>query len=81
MKLKITQRTELAIHALRELQCCDYPLKGADLAKRLGTTGSYLPHVMRPLVGNGWVESDRGPTGGYRLAVDSSTITMLRLPQ
>ena len=79
MKLEISQKTELALSALLALQGYDSPLKGAELAEQLGTTASYLPHVMRPLVRIGWVESDRGPTGGYRLVVQPSAITLFDL--
>lgn len=79
MKLEISQRTELALSAIRELRRHDTALKGADLAALLDTTSTYLPHVLRPLVRRGWVESDRGPTGGYRLSENPSRITLFEL--
>jgi len=76
MKLEISGRTELALSAIRVLRRHENPLKGADLAERLGTTPTYLPHVLRPLVRRGWIESGRGPTGGYRLTEELSNITL-----
>ncbi|MDH3607319.1 MAG: Rrf2 family transcriptional regulator [Acidimicrobiia bacterium] len=76
MKLSISSKTELALAAVRELTLRDSPLKGAELAALLGTTASYLPHVVRPLVRRGWIESDRGPTGGYRLIEDPAAVSL-----
>lgn len=76
MKLLISSRTELALAAVRELTQHDTPLKGAELAALLGTTPHYLPHVVRPLVRRGWVQSDRGPTGGYRLTENPAEVTL-----
>ena len=76
MKLEISRKTELALAAVRELRRHQSPLKGADLAEALDTTATYLPHILRPLVRRGWVESERGPTGGYLLVEDPATITI-----
>jgi Rrf2 family protein len=76
MRLEISRKTELALSAIKELRQHQDPLKGADLAELLETTATYLPHVVRPMVRRGWIESDRGPNGGYRLAEDPSNITL-----
>jgi Rrf2 family iron-sulfur cluster assembly transcriptional regulator len=75
MKLEISRKSELALAAVQELARHDGPMKGAELAAVLETTPHYLPHVVRPLVVRGWVESNRGPTGGYRLTADLADIT------
>lgn len=79
MKLEMSRRTELALKALRSLVREKTPTKGPILAEALDTTASYLPHVLRPLVARGWVDSDRGPTGGYRLASNPEDISLLEL--
>ncbi len=79
MKLEISRKTELALAAIRELRGHEGPLKAADLAASLDTTATYIPHVLRPLVQRDWIESDRGPTGGYRLAADPADITLFDL--
>ncbi len=68
MRFDLSNRTELARKVLVILAATPgQALKGADLAEAVGTTRHYLPQVMRPLVATGWVGSDPGPTGGYRL--------------
>jgi DNA-binding IscR family transcriptional regulator len=63
----LNRRTDLALLALRQLSLQDEPLGGGALAEAIGTTVSFLPQVMAPLIKGGWVASDRGPGGGYRL--------------
>lgn len=79
MKLEMSRKTELALAALRQLVRKKGPQKGADLAVALDTTRHYLPQVLRPLVSLGWVESDRGPTGGYRLVAAPDSVTLYAL--
>ncbi len=75
------KKTELALQAILFLASNEReePTKGASLAAQVGTTASYLPEVMRPLVQAGWVSSDPGPLGGYALATDPQSITLLML--
>ena len=79
MRLEISRKTELALSAIRELRRHELPIKGAHLAQLLDTTSAYLPHVLRPLVQRGWVESNPGPTGGYRLGAAPAAITLYDL--
>lgn len=79
MRLEITRKTDLALQALRVLAETENPVKGKDLADRIGTTAPFIPQVMKPLVEAGWVGSDRGPTGGYRLSADLTRTSVLAL--
>lgn len=54
-------------------------MQSSDLAAAIDTTQTYLPQIMSPLVKMGWVDSKRGPTGGYVLATDPMTISVLDL--
>jgi Rrf2 family protein len=68
MRFDLSNRTEFARRVITFLAADgDRSHKGAELAEVAGTTRHYLPQVMRPLVASGWVESEPGPTGGYRL--------------
>lgn len=77
MRLEITQRAELAVRALVTLEDVSGRLKSADLAGMLGTTAGFVPQVMGPLVRVGWVRSVPGPTGGYELARELDTLSVL----
>lgn len=79
MRLEITRKTDLALAALRALAAREEPVKGKDLASEIDTTAPFIVQVMKPLVDQGWVDSDRGPLGGYRLSVDPQSVSVLEL--
>ena len=73
------RRTDLALRALRLLETVQERKTSAELAESLKSTPQFLPQVMKPLVRDGWVSSEPGPRGGYRLATPLSGRTMLEL--
>lgn len=79
MRLTLERRTDLALRALRRLDRHGGRVRARTLAPELDTTPQYLPHVLRPIVGAGWVDSTPGPRGGYRLAVDLAEVSLLAL--
>ena len=76
MRLEITRRTDLATRALLALDPARRT-KAAALADAVGTTAGFLSQAVSPLVARGWVGSDPGPTGGYRLLVDLEDVSVL----
>lgn len=50
-----------------------------DLASETGTTSSFIPQVVAPLVEAGWVTSYRGPGGGYRIAGSAFDVRLLEV--
>ena len=79
VRLEITRRAELAIRALALLGQSPARVKASVLAEGLGTTLSFVPQVLGPLVRAGWVQSDPGPTGGYRCRVPLSEVNVLQV--
>ena len=79
MRLELTRRSDLATRALLELSLAESRLKSAALAERVGTSAGFLSQAMTPLVSQGWVHSDPGPTGGYSLAVDPADLNVLEV--
>lgn len=79
MRLELTRKTDLALQALHVLAAATDAIKGKDLADHIGATPAFIPQVMKPLVEAGWVRSDRGPTGGYRLSADLTETSVLAL--
>ncbi len=51
--------------------------KAAELADEVGTSKGFLTQVMTPLVQQGWVRSDPGPTGGYAADFDPAEVSVL----
>ncbi len=79
MKLGLQRKTDLALRAVLVLAEGRERCKGSKLAERIGTSAQFISQVTSPLVRQGWVTSDPGPTGGYRLAVDLADFSLLQL--
>ena len=79
MRLEITRRAELAIRALALLGQSTERMKAPVLAQKLGSTASFVPQVVGPLVRAGWVYSDPGPLGGYRCRVALADVNVLQV--
>lgn len=77
MRLEVTRSTDLASRMLLALGTADTRMKANELARHLGTTTAFVRRIAMPLVARGWVESEPGPSGGYRGAVPLCRISVL----
>lgn len=77
--LKISEGSNLAIHALSYLQAIggDSPTTVARMAEDLHVSRDHLGKVMQRLVRQALVSSRRGPKGGFTLHCDPETVTLL----
>jgi Rrf2 family iron-sulfur cluster assembly transcriptional regulator len=75
----ITQTSEFAIKALMVLARSqeEGPLGPREIARRIGSSPSYLSKTMSQLVKSGLLRSQRGPSGGMVLARPPAEITLL----
>jgi len=76
MRLEITRKTDLALKAMIALGRSDTRRKGQDLAEQIDTTASFIGQIMAPLVREGWVESEPGRNGGYRLGIGLEDVSL-----
>lgn len=79
MRLEFMRRTDLALRALRQLETARSPLQASDLAATLKSTRQFMPQVLAPMVRAGWITSSPGPRGGYTLATDLTTRSLLEV--
>lgn len=77
MRLELFKRTDLSLRALERLAESDGGMAGAELASLIGTSAHYVPQVMKPLVGAGWVKATSGPHGGYSFQGDLERLSVL----
>lgn len=77
MRLEVTRRADLAVRALLVLAEVDGRVKASELARRLGTTPGFVPHVCNPLIERDWVRSEPGPNGGYSAAAPIASLSVL----
>lgn len=54
-------------------------MKGSELAGALDATPGFMSQVLNPLVKSGWVKSEPGPAGGYRLVADITRVSVLEV--
>jgi Rrf2 family protein len=81
MKLELTRRGSYAIRAAVSLARIDDGglTSSARIAAAMGIPPRFLPQVMGDLVRAGLVEGVVGRNGGYRLARDPASITLLEV--
>lgn len=65
-----------ALRVMVDLGCHDGWVSLGDVAKRQNISRKYLEQVMALLLKAGFVKSQRGKGGGYRLAGDPDTYTL-----
>lgn len=76
--LKISDAASLALHSMVILaESPDKLVTAKKAAKDLLVSEAHLSKVMQRLVKSGLVSSVRGPGGGFKLAKDPETITLL----
>lgn len=79
--MKLSTRGRYGLRALLEL-ALNYqkgPLGLRELARRQDISAKYLEQLLIPLKGAGVVNSVRGARGGYLLAKDPSSVTLLEV--
>lgn len=77
MKLDVTRKSDVAAKSLIALSSAGRKMKAEELAEIIGATKGFVPQVIAPLVAQGFVSSDPGPTGGYQLRVSLDKISVL----
>ena len=77
--MKHDSRLSSVLHALLHMAEHDGPMTSEALGKCLGTNPVVVRRTMGLLREAGFVTSDRGHAGGWRIAVDLSTVTLRQL--
>jgi Rrf2 family transcriptional regulator, iron-sulfur cluster assembly transcription factor len=78
MRLHLTRQSGLAIRALKVL-ADGQRRTAAELADAIATSPGYVPQVLGHLIRAGWIVSEAGPRGGYRLTVDPGEPSLLEV--
>ena len=78
--VRIPEAVSLAMHAMALL--ARYPeerLTTGAIASDLGASAAHLAKVLKILEHQGYVNSLRGPTGGFKIAVPAESITLMEI--
>jgi Rrf2 family transcriptional regulator, nitric oxide-sensitive transcriptional repressor len=78
-RIKITEATNLAVHALAHLSNCEKgtPVSASVIARHLDVSEAHLAKVLQRLARHGFIRSVRGARGGVLLAKPPSVIRLL----
>src|SRR4051812_50108898 len=76
--MKLSAKADYAVRAVLVLASQDEPapLKGELIARRQGLPLKFVENILGELKHAGIVMSQRGPEGGYRLALPAEDITV-----
>jgi Rrf2 family protein len=74
----ISQTTDYALRALVYLteNRSRSPILASEIARKAGIPKNYLSKLLHGLKRAGYLDANRGKTGGYRLAVDPQQISL-----
>lgn len=75
----ISEAASIAIHGMILVAQSDKLINVENIAKRTESSKHHVAKVFQRLVKEGYVTSQRGPTGGFKLILNSSQITFLEL--
>ncbi len=76
--LRISEATSLALHAMGILAESREELISTDtMTEAMGASKNHLQKVLQRLARAGLVDATRGPSGGFKLDVDPSEISLM----
>jgi len=75
--LRMSEATALGLHAAVLVAEANRPVSAADMAKQLEASEAHLAKVLQSLTRAGILRSKRGPKGGYELAQQAASVSLL----
>lgn len=74
----LSQTSEYALRAILHLHAVgkDGPVRVDDIAEGLGVPRNYLSKILHVLAREGFLDSQRGPRGGFRLALSAEDLPL-----
>jgi len=77
--VSMSEAASIAIHSMILIARSKNSLNVQKIADATGTSKHHVAKIMQRLVKEGYIKSQRGPSGGFELAMNPSDITFLRL--
>jgi len=74
--VNFSDAASIGIHGMIMLARSGEPMNAIELSKRLGKSKHHIGKVMQRLVKMGFLNSFRGPTGGFKLSRPAEEINM-----
>jgi len=73
----LSDASSIAIHAMVMVAKSDIPLNVIQISDATSTSKHHVAKVMQRLVKDGFISSQRGPTGGFTLKKNASSVSFL----
>ena len=77
--ISLTEAASIAIHGVIMVARAEAPLTVKDVAAKTGCSKHHVAKVFQRLVKEGFVNSTRGPTGGFVMKEDPKRLTFRRI--
>ena len=75
--ISISEAASIAIHSMVLIASSKEGLNVTKIAERMGASKHHVAKIMQRLVKEGFLYSQRGPTGGFHLNKEPGDISML----
>ena len=75
--ISISEAASIAIHSMVLIASADEGLNVTAIAERMGASKHHVAKIMQRLVKEGFLYSQRGPSGGFHLKKEPGDISML----
>ena len=77
--INFSEAASIGIHGIIILARTGEPMNAIELSKRLVKSKHYIGKVMQRLVKTGFLDSYRGPTGGFKLKRNAEEVSMYEI--
>lgn len=77
--VNISEASTIAIHSLALISNSVKPIKAHEISEQLGFSIHHVPKVLQMLVKYKYLDSVRGPNGGFTLKKEAETINLLEI--
>ena len=75
--INFSDAASIAIHGMILIGRADKPLNAIQLSEKLGKSKHHIGKVLQRLVKEGFLDSYRGPTGGFTMLADPEEVSFL----
>lgn len=75
----ISEASSIAIHSLVLIARSGESMNVNKIAESMGASRHHVAKIMQRLVKEGYVNSNRGPTGGFSLKIEPEKLTLLHI--
>lgn len=74
--INFSDAAAIGLHCMIILSKSDTSLNAIQLSDRIGNSKHHIGKVLQRLVKDGYLKSQRGPTGGFELDIDPKDVTL-----